>query len=256
VGDGELNHEAKYSRPLIDIYHQFFEVVRADTPELMREVFRLRYQVYCVENPFENPADNADGLERDRYDEHSVHALLRHRVSGEPAGTIRLIMPQPSSYSLPMFELCRASRERLPAHSTAEFSRFAISKSFRRRAGDALYGQGYSKAELAADGRRVIPHITLGLMMAAMEMGRDWEIDHVCAVMEPSLLRLLAKFGIYFTPIGSMIEHHGMRQPCYSKVSELMAGIQRERPEVWDLITDRGRLWNPKGYGRERTAAL
>ena len=243
-------------RSLVDIYNQYFEVVRADTPELLREVFELRYQVYCVENPFENPADNPDGLERDRYDEHSIHSLLRHKATGEPAGTMRLIMPRPGSHSLPLFEFCRGAKEKLPAYSTAEFSRFAISKSFRRRAGDKLYGQGYSQQALFTESRRVIPHITLGLMASALEIGRECGIDHVCAIMEPSLLRLLAKFGIYFIPIGAMIEHHGMRQPCYSRVSDLMAGIQRERPEVWELITDRGRLWDPTGYTGPRAAVL
>jgi N-acyl amino acid synthase of PEP-CTERM/exosortase system len=254
VGDGELITEAQQSRPLIEIYHQFFEVVRADTPERMREVFRLRYQVYCVENPFEDPADNPDGLERDRYDEHSIHSLLRHRASGEPVGAMRLIMPLPGSQSLPMFEICRASREKLPAHSTAEFSRFAVSKNFRRRTNDALYGEGYSAEDLSINSRRVIPHITLGLMASALEIGCERDIDHVCAIMEPSLLRLLAKFGIFFTPIGSMIEHHGMRQPSYSTVSDVLAGIQKHRPEIWELITDRGRLWKPIGPKSERSA--
>ena len=232
------------SRPLVDVYREFFEVVRADTPALLQEVFRLRYQVYCVENPFENPADNPEGLERDRFDEHSVHALLRHRATGTPAGAMRLILPRSGSQSrrLPVFDLCPDAGPVLPADSTAEFSRFAVSKEFRRRAGDALYGEAYSQSELLGDGRRVIPHITLGLMATALEMGRSHGIVHVCAVMEPSLLRLLSRFGIRFIPIGPMIEHHGMRQPCYSKVDVLLVGIQRERPEVWEIITDRGRL--------------
>ena len=41
------------SERLIDSYNRYFEVVRASTPELMEEVFRLRYQVYCIEHNFE-----------------------------------------------------------------------------------------------------------------------------------------------------------------------------------------------------------
>ena len=34
---------------LLAHFMRYFEIVRADTPALLEEVFRLRYQVYCVE---------------------------------------------------------------------------------------------------------------------------------------------------------------------------------------------------------------
>ena len=49
-------------------YESYFDIVRADTPALLDEAYRLRYQVYCVENPFENPAEHSDGRERDADD--------------------------------------------------------------------------------------------------------------------------------------------------------------------------------------------
>src|SRR6185437_1636117 len=233
------------SKPLSELYGEFFEAIAADTPELLRESFRLRYQVYCVENPFENPDEQSDGLESDRFDVHSRHALLRHRSTGSIVGSARLILPRLGARvgALPIFEICPEARRVLPFQSTAEFSRFAVSKQFRRRAGDHLYGEGYSASDLLNDRRRVLPHITLGLMAKALELGRAHGIDHVCAIMEPGLLRLLTRFGLHFIPVGPMVEHHGMRQPCYSPVGELLARIKRERPEVWDVITDCGRLW-------------
>src|SRR5574338_334496 len=64
---------------LMDLYSSYFDVVRADTPDLVSEALRLRYQVYCVENPFEDPSEHPDGLERDRYDAQAAHCLLLHR---------------------------------------------------------------------------------------------------------------------------------------------------------------------------------
>jgi len=61
--------------------------------------------------------------------------------------------------------------------------------------------------------------------------------------MEPALLRLLSRLGIRFSSIGGMIEHHGWRQPCYARVHELLATIERERYDVWEVITDCGRYW-------------
>ena len=58
----------------------------ADTPELISEVFRLRYQVYCVEKGYE-PGYN--GMESDEFDHDARHVLLIHRASGEPLGTVR-----------------------------------------------------------------------------------------------------------------------------------------------------------------------
>lgn len=231
--------------PLVETYRKMFEAVRADTPELLDAVFRLRYQVYCVENAFENPAEHLDGRERDRHDRHARHALLRHRASGTVVGTTRLVLPKLGRVSgrLPLFEVCPQAEALLPVESTAEFSRFAVSKAFRRRAGDALYGRAYDEEELLRDGRRVIPHITLGLMAVALQLARDHGIDHVCAIMEPALLRLLGRFGIRFVPIGPMLEYHGWRQPCYSEIGQILANVEIERPDVWDVITDCGRYW-------------
>src|SRR5437762_7954441 len=67
--------------PLHDIYEDTFKLVRATTQELKEAAYRLRYQVYCVEQPFENPAEHPQGMETDAYDRHSVHTLLIHRRS-------------------------------------------------------------------------------------------------------------------------------------------------------------------------------
>ena len=87
-----------------------FQFVSADTPELLNEVFRIRYQVYCIENEFEDPKRNPGGLERDEFDEHSVHALLVHCASQTPVGTVRLVLHRcgaPHS-TLPIHRICRA----------------------------------------------------------------------------------------------------------------------------------------------------
>jgi N-acyl amino acid synthase of PEP-CTERM/exosortase system len=232
--------------PLIDTYNALFQAVQATTLEELREAYRLRYQVYCIENQFENPADHPGGFETDPYDARSLHALLFHRPTGLVAGTVRLVLPRRGNPlgSLPIHAVCSdprlADANFLPPERSAEFSRFAISKEFRRRVGDQLYG-GVSPSVGVPDHRRIIPHITLGLMAVALRMIQGTDIDHVCAIMEPSLLRLLARLGIHFTAIGPMVDYHGLRQPCGVPVDELFAVMQRERPDVWEVITDRGR---------------
>ena len=237
------------SAPLAETYWNTFEARFADTPELLAEAYRLRYQVYCVEHNFLDPADNPGGLERDKHDAHSVQALLLHRASGASVGTIRLVLHKPGAPggSLPFHDVCKHLRPAdlgaLPLETTAELSRFAISRAFRRRAGDGSYGQVYDHSELMIDSRRVIPHITLGLMTMALRVGVDRGVTHICAVMDPALLRLLTRFGIHFDLLGPLVNYHGWRQPCFAEVKKFLATIEAEQPDIWDVITDCGRLW-------------
>jgi N-acyl amino acid synthase of PEP-CTERM/exosortase system len=73
-------------------------------------------------------------------------------------------------------------------------------------------------------------------------------VTHLCAVMEPTLLRLLARLGIHFHNLGPKVQYHGMRQPCFSDLDELLARSWVERREVWELLTRDGELWpvNPR----------
>jgi len=234
---------------LTELYDHYFEVVPADTPERLDQVFLLRYQVYCVENPFENPAEHPDGRECDQYDSHSVHSLLIHRPTRALAGTVRIVLPQRGK-ALPIAHvvdnpLLRDPRI-LPSRTTAEISRFAISKEFRRRASDRL---GADYALLEGDtfprelDRRVIPHLTLGLMKAIVQMSWDHGITHWSAVMEPALLRLIGRLGLHFNPLGPLVDYHGTRQPCYGKASDILARMKNQQRDAWDLITDNGLYW-------------
>ena len=56
-----------------------FDTVIARGAADLAQAYRVRYQVYCVENTFEDPADNPGGLERDLFDERASHCLLVYR---------------------------------------------------------------------------------------------------------------------------------------------------------------------------------
>lgn len=230
---------------LAEIYHRSFEWVLATTDELREESYRLRYQVYCIENEFEDPAENPNGLETDRYDANAAHALLRHLPSGRFAGTVRLILPSKEypERSFPLQELCDdpiiSDPDLFPVHQTAEISRFSISKQFMRRANDDSY-RGVGRSETPNNERRLIPSISLGLIEALVAMSAQHGITHWCAEMEPYLLKRLTRFGIHFDPIGPIIEHHGRRQPCYKRLDLLLARVREEKPEIWELLTNDG----------------
>lgn len=225
---------------LNDAYQQHFRVVAADTPALRDEVFRLRHRVYCVEHDFLDALDYPDGLERDEYDDHSIHALLQHVESGRHVGTVRLVMPPAGAdgYVMPMAGLCRDERFRagalLPVRSTAEVSRFAISQDLRR---DLL-----DPSATCSQQRRVAANLTLGLMTAIIQLSVAAGITHLCAVMEPALLRLLARQGVRFEALGPLVDYHGLRQPSFGVVRDLLDDLRATHPERWDVVTDRRML--------------
>src|SRR5437762_2272414 len=124
---------------LATLYDRYFEVVPASTPELLDAAYHLRYQVYCVEHAFENAAEHPNQREIDRYDVHSVHAVLVYIPTREVVGCVRLILPRSDGglSTLPIRDLlhgeARARLDRCDPVRTAEISRYAVSKMFRRR---------------------------------------------------------------------------------------------------------------------------
>ncbi|KAF0221864.1 MAG: hypothetical protein FD174_195 [Geobacteraceae bacterium] len=236
---------------LIDAYNYWFDVVPVDTIKLLEEAYRLRYQVYCKENNFETPDAFPDDCETDEFDTRSVHSLLFDRLSRSFVGTVRIILPQryTPGRSFPIQNICShpllADRKLGCTQAAAEISRFAISKEYRRKAEDYRItgaSSSYLHERLPVSKELIMPCITLGLIKAIMQMSVEHGITELFAVMEPALLRLLSRFSIYFRPIGPLVDYHGMRQPCYSNIETLMDRVRKERIDVWEVITDEGRL--------------
>lgn len=233
---------------LYDFYNATFESIIADTDALREECFKLRYEVYCVEYDwlrYENKF-MAQEIERDIYDDHSVHALLRHRATGMFIGTVRLILHPhgATTGAFPIHQLCRANNltipEIAPLQHQAEISRFCIGKKFRRRVLDTIQGIDGSAKGVAEDCARVIPAMSLGLISALYQMARQNNVQQWCAEMEPSLIERLTKLGIYFENVGPLIEFHGQRQICHKPLDAWIARIKQEQPEIWDIITNKG----------------
>ncbi len=234
---------------LYTTYGRYFEVRLVNTREELEEAFRLRYQVYCEENAFEDPTKHPDGLETDCYDKQSAHCLLIYRRSNTVVGTVRLILPpaDTSGLTLPIWALC-SSPLPVPVATTAEVSRFSISKEVRRRLTDGLYPDENSARKLYDSqhcDRRLLPFITIGLISGLVEMSAAHGVTHWCALMMPALIRLLTRLGIHFKPVGSLVEYHGMRQPCFRDLHDILCQVRRERPDVWDVLTRKGQIWPP-----------
>lgn len=242
---------SRNNKQLVYAFNQLFEVIPATTPILLEKAYRLRYQVYCKENNFERPDTYPEECETDEYDARSAHSLLYDRTSNSFAGTVRIILPlqEAPERSFPIQRVCShpilTGRKLAVTKTAAEISRFSISKEYRQNTQNPWTTKNLSlerQEEFSNYRRLVTPFITLGLIRAIMQMSVEHGVTHLFAVMEPSLLRLLGRFSIYFKPIGPLVNYHGMRQPCYSNVETLLNRVFKERADVWEVITDEGRL--------------
>ncbi|NMT63813.1 PEP-CTERM/exosortase system-associated acyltransferase [Marinobacter orientalis] len=236
------------------IFNSAFSVQLATSPEVINEVFEVRYQVYCIDRPFEDPDCFADKREHDAYDSRSAHALIRHRMTGESVAAVRLVMAgdTPVQADFPMEAPClhlmdRYAQEAFAAarrEQVAEISRMAVSREFRRRLNEDKTTSGISDFAGYSDsenGKRALPYISLGIFAAILQMSVKHGITHWMAVMEPALLRVLKRFGVEFDHVGPVTEYHGRRRPAFTEAASLIEGIRKRRPDVWSLITDDGR---------------
>ena len=232
---------------LLERFDLYFETMIADTPALLQQAHAIRFRVYCLETQFEDAMAFPDGLERDAFDGHSAHGLLIHRTSAQAMGTVRLVLPLPDtpqkSFAVQAVSQHPSLRDgtAFPLASTAEVSRFCISRSFRRRATDTLYAEGDAEPANPSD-RRSGPLMRLGLIQALIRMSAKHGITHWCAVVEPTLLRMLDAMAIRFSPIGPLVDHHGMRQPCSCDVAEVLRAVKLERPTFWEVLTCGGTI--------------
>lgn len=228
---------------IVGIYNALFDVASAQTADERSAAYRLRYDVYVEETGFLKKDDNPGGIESDRFDARSGQSMLVHRMSGELAGVVRIIPPisdmpgcdLPARIASPALD--GLPEAILPRSTTGEISRFSIAKSYRRRREDWLYPSALEAMGMNGDPRRVIPHIALGLMTGVFDHVVDYGLTHLCAVIDPALLRLLRRLGIEFQTVGEPVDFHGLRQPVMASCQDLVDQLAENRPEIYQLVS-------------------
>lgn len=231
-------------------FENYCELLPASTEELKQAVYRLRYQVYCLETGFENPSQFPSELEQDEYDQHSEHCIVRHRQSGQDAATTRLILPDKQALTRPYPIEIHSKLERtdllaeIPRSRLAEASRFCVSPRFKRREGEqhTLAGIGPhppKPVQESSGNKRIFANFfTLALIACLVRMSAKHGIDYWYAFMELPFDRLLRGLGINFIPLGPLVEYHGNRRPYLIKVDDLLAGTKSHNVEIWKILTN------------------
>lgn len=247
LGSGLAAHMLEHA------YNKSFSILRAETDTLREEVFRLRYKVFCVENPFEDKASFPDQMEKDAYDKRASHILLRENETGQAIGTIRLILPNHDNpdQSFPMQAVCNHSL--MQSHDSVqtfcEVSRLCITREFRTRRArskeaigmplkDYLKSPSINKALT----QHLIPYAPLGLFKEAFSWALDHKSVNCVAVMEPHLIKSLRKIGFRCAHLGETVEFHGIRQPIIFNIKQMYDRLMLDHSFMNNFMTEHGTL--------------
>lgn len=195
----------------------------AQTPDAIREAQALRHQVFCLERKLFATVPSAS-LDQDRFDQAARHVVVRRNSDRTVIATSRIVRSQlaEDGIALPMHKYCCPTLFRsLPMESVGEISRFAISKQAR--------------GVEAFSGVAVRLLLLRGILQASQAMG----LTHWCALMEPSLIRLLSATGLQFNALGPLVEAYGQRQPCFTRIDQALSCGRTSHPHFYEVVATR-----------------
>jgi len=216
------NHFSTYLSPIV-----------ADSNDLKTQGYNIRHGVYCEELKFE--PENNEKLEKDNFDDHSIHCLIEHKPTARYSGTVRIVRPETTGQLIPIQKFClnsispgKINPNDFNPYEIGEISRLAVPEEFRRRKSDQYRGastgvinqHNYSETEL-----RCFPFIAIGLYLSAASVVIEKDIKHTFVMMEPRLARSMRFVGIQFEQIGPVIDYHGKRAPYYINPNLLMQNL-------------------------------
>ena len=208
---------------------------RADHPEELDEIFRLRYQVYCNESHFLRPEEYPEGKESDKFDQNAIFFTASDQYG--MIGAVRLVRDSPNGF--PFEGHCcgklHIDIKDIPRKEAVEVSRLVISKRYRRRRADGLryapdFDDGAAGSDLENMTKRVRP-MAFGLYREMYHESKRSGITHWFALMEKPLSFLLRMHGFTFNPIGEEIDLYGMVAPYMAEVEEVERSVYKKSPK-------------------------
>lgn len=202
---------------------------------VMRSVFELRFQVYCVECGFLSPADYPDHRETDEYDPISAH-FRAVNLKNDLVGYVRLVRPHPMG-TFPFQTHCTALFDgvALPPHAeSAEISRLMVRKDYRRRRGDTVAGVTACGGGVVPEHERRdnSPQILLSMYRQMYKFSLANGIRYWYAAMERSLARALLQMDFGFRQIGPQTDYYGPVAPYLADLRELELRVGESEPEL------------------------
>jgi len=228
-------------RDVLIPYFNFRKVMKGNMESLvLKEIYKLRYEVYCLERHYLEASDFKEELETDEYDDCSIH-FAAYTLNQDIIGTVRLVQPHPDQ-DYPWESHCTTFPQFTcpPRETAAEVSRLVVKKTHRRRRGDSMEGISQDfmekgstksiqpKSTVRRDKRGNSPLLLLGMYREMYRHSRQNGIRYWYAAMERSLARSLEKMGFKFVPIGPQVDYYGPVTPHMVDLNDLNERLKRE----------------------------
>ena len=219
-------------------FRKYFTVVRATTPEMTDAAHRIRHEIYCAELGFEPVRD--DARERDEFDIHAEHLLIRRAGEGAFVGCARVVLPRDADFALPVeksgaWKAGRPLRDDSGHARVAESSRLGVVREFRRRKGEQGLPVTVSDSDFGTPDRPRFPHIPVGLYLAALAIAQERSVAELVVLTETRLANHFGHMGVHLEQVGDAVEFHRMRAPYLMRVTQT---IERLSPPIRALYDD------------------
>jgi len=227
------------------MFDKHFEAVLADCEEGKRLHYKIRYQVYCIESGYEDSRAFADGEEKDEWDEHAVHFLVRSKATREWIAAMRLILPDHQG-GHPVFQLCEIDKSiagKTHGSTTGEISRLCIINSFRRRMPPGR--PDVNRESMAAHKSAAFypmrerckePLIVLGLFRAAAQFSLEHGIPYWYFLTTSALARMVKRMHVHMLKVGNSCFHNGERHPFLVDMREALETARRGSGAIAQML--------------------
>jgi N-acyl amino acid synthase of PEP-CTERM/exosortase system len=214
-----------------------FEVILADDQWSRQIHYQLRYQVYCLETGYEDPAHFPDGQEKDEWDDDSIHFLVRERGSGQWVAAMRLVLPSAQILPIKQRVAIEPSLLRDRRHS-AEVSRLCMVGHYRRRLQDHIMTSGNrfpdnNSAKVGVQSGTIKQQRTSEILKVLLKAAVAVSCERAIAYCYMLTTRALAKIAGHVLPMemqlaGPSCSHRGERYPYLVNVDQVMTGLMEE----------------------------
>jgi N-acyl amino acid synthase of PEP-CTERM/exosortase system len=216
---------------------QIFRAYHGQRPEdVPDDLYRLRYEVYCMECAYLKADAALGGRECDDYDTCSTH-FAAYTLDEDLVGTVRLVTPAaqrayPFELHCPTF-----ANFHMPVRAACgEVSRLAVKRSHRRRRADCVQGvPGFAQAHSGGRMERqcgVSPMLLLGMYREMYRHSMAQGIGYWFAAMERSLAHSLKRMGFTFDAIGPEADYYGKVTPYMLDLGALLPVLRESNPPL------------------------
>jgi len=231
------NKQPNNNLRLAETFKKYFSVELAGTTKQKNEVYKIRYNVYCKEFQYEPIERYPDNMESDEYDAYSMHCLITHKSTKLPAACVRLVPAFNNRHNLqlPFEKHCFESLDQefisklnLDRKTECEISRLAVDGLFRKRSSETLTRFGAVNMNFSEEEQRTFSLLAVATILLAIGLTELSDRTNMFAMMEPSLHRLLKRFGIVFQKAGSSINYHGIRALYFMTTQSALDNMRAE----------------------------